>query len=648
MTIHYESLTLQNFGPYYGEQVLQFAPRDGGTPVTLVDGKNGFGKTTVLKAFRWLLYGQDDPEERQKVINRTASGESGETKTKVQLTLRRNNEVHQIIRSLKAPKGVSYEHFEPDFMYLVDGAPQGNPTSKIRELLPEPASQFFFFDGARISRYADMENSQEVRDSIELVLGIPAYENAVDHLGRLRRRWEKKARKEQAGHEDTKALASEVEKLENREESLEKTIEKAERERRRLQERKEDVLADYKKYEGLKDRISTIQQKEADLERYRERLQEIKKTQAQEVRHAAQEAVIPILKEAFSKKQERLENLKEKQDTVLGRRLVSEFLEKVEEKTDDPTVRQAIPDLQEYVDEFYAGSGDGLDDRSLAELQVEVGRLEEKMRSIRHQEGADELNDRYRQTRARVAQYESELKSLRRNLGDLDEEKAIELQQELEEINQALGSVDERIRDHEDRLDECGEELRAKKRKLSSMSTTSKAERYEGLASTAGDYEEGFETVIDLVRNRKRSSIEEHATQIFRNLTRKPEVYDKFRINDDYTLSLLDEKGVEHRRDMISAGEKQLVALSFIVGLMRSTRRVAPLVIDMPFGHLDQLHRRNVIEHLPEIDQQLVFLITDADVSEEHEPLLNRHVGRKYVIRYDSDRQVSSLAEVKA
>ena len=48
-----EKLVLQNFGAYYGKQEIEF-PKDNG--VCIVWGDNGFGKTTITNAFRYVLW----------------------------------------------------------------------------------------------------------------------------------------------------------------------------------------------------------------------------------------------------------------------------------------------------------------------------------------------------------------------------------------------------------------------------------------------------------------------------------------------------------------------------------------------------------------------------------------------------------------
>ena len=49
-------LTLNNFYRYYGEQKIVFSTEKDKN-ITVLRGENGTGKTTLLNAFYWVMYG---------------------------------------------------------------------------------------------------------------------------------------------------------------------------------------------------------------------------------------------------------------------------------------------------------------------------------------------------------------------------------------------------------------------------------------------------------------------------------------------------------------------------------------------------------------------------------------------------------------
>ena len=55
--IYIDSLTLENFGPFYGEHTFNFSNLDGHGGI-LFGGKNGAGKTHVLRALYLAVVGE--------------------------------------------------------------------------------------------------------------------------------------------------------------------------------------------------------------------------------------------------------------------------------------------------------------------------------------------------------------------------------------------------------------------------------------------------------------------------------------------------------------------------------------------------------------------------------------------------------------
>ena len=53
----FKSIELENFGPYFGSNKLNLSTSET-APVILIHGENERGKTSLLHAFRWGLYGK--------------------------------------------------------------------------------------------------------------------------------------------------------------------------------------------------------------------------------------------------------------------------------------------------------------------------------------------------------------------------------------------------------------------------------------------------------------------------------------------------------------------------------------------------------------------------------------------------------------
>ena len=64
--VYIDSLTLENFGPYYGEHTFNFGTLDDRCGI-LIGGKNGAGKTHLLRALYLAVVGETGVHDLKKV-----------------------------------------------------------------------------------------------------------------------------------------------------------------------------------------------------------------------------------------------------------------------------------------------------------------------------------------------------------------------------------------------------------------------------------------------------------------------------------------------------------------------------------------------------------------------------------------------------
>jgi DNA sulfur modification protein DndD len=136
---------------------------------------------------------------------------------------------------------------------------------------------------------------------------------------------------------------------------------------------------------------------------------------------------------------------------------------------------------------------------------------------------------------------------------------------------------------------------------------------------------------FDGFRYAMRKRIEAAATEIFRSLTTEKE-YQGVRLNEDYSLSVLDDQGVPLRR--ISAGANQILTMSFIGALSAASVDEAPMVMDTPLGRLDKGHRRAIMEWVASMQHQVILFVQSGEYDPETDrKLLGTKVGREFEIR---------------
>jgi DNA sulfur modification protein DndD len=89
--------------------------------------------------------------------------------------------------------------------------------------------------------------------------------------------------------------------------------------------------------------------------------------------------------------------------------------------------------------------------------------------------------------------------------------------------------------------------------------------------------------------------------------------------------------------EKLSAGEKEVLAYSFITALNLSSPNPAPFVMDTPFGHLDSKHRDRLLQSLHQLDVQVFLLATDRDLPPAEREQLQNHIADEFVIQRDQD-----------
>jgi len=123
----------------------------------------------------------------------------------------------------------------------------------------------------------------------------------------------------------------------------------------------------------------------------------------------------------------------------------------------------------------------------------------------------------------------------------------------------------------------------------------------------------------------------------FRQLLRKESLISYLKISsEDFSIELRGADGNILSPDRLSAGERQLLAVSILWGLARASGRPLPAVIDTPLGRLDASHRNNLVErYFPYASHQVLLLSTDEEIDERNYELLKPYVGRAYRVEFD-------------
>ena len=111
---------------------------------------------------------------------------------------------------------------------------------------------------------------------------------------------------------------------------------------------------------------------------------------------------------------------------------------------------------------------------------------------------------------------------------------------------------------------------------------------------------------------------------------------------DDYTISLINKMDYDCLGSL-SAGERELLALAFTLGLHKVSGFDSPILIDTPVAKLSGKHRGNFGEILTKVssEKQVILLFTPAEYSEEISINLDKNATSRNELKLSADETVT-------
>lgn len=177
--------------------------------------------------------------------------------------------------------------------------------------------------------------------------------------------------------------------------------------------------------------------------------------------------------------------------------------------------------------------------------------------------------------------------------------------------------------------------------------TKVKAEEVERIIRYSEKARATLERFGEVLLQRHISSLEVAVLQSFKDLMRKQGLVQDLRIDTDkFTLSLSDSTGEPVDPGRLSAGERQILAVSLLWGLMKVAGNRLPSVIDTPLGRLDSRHREHLVDrYFPYASDQVLLLSTDEEIDEYLLGRLQKSVAHTYTLVHDDTNFTTTAVE---
>lgn len=265
-------------------------------------------------------------------------------------------------------------------------------------------------------------------------------------------------------------------------------------------------------------------------------------------------------------------------------------------------------------------------------------------------EEVDREQTRINQLRQSISQIEADLDNIQERLR--------------KDANEEISSLQKRLDEIESKIDELNREQGANQQQIAQLTTEieglnkqiAKQKLNEDKQTLAQRRINATQDAIERlteVRNRQeqqfRLQLEKRVQEIFTEISVTPYIP---KISDKYELTLVENTTGVEAPVAASTGENQILSLSFIASIIDKVREWSekrkmmmipdsstfPIVMDSPFGSLDESSRRHIAKTIPQLANQLIVLVTKTQWRGEVEAEMTDRIGREYVLTYYSSK----------
>ncbi|MFN6273354.1 MAG: AAA family ATPase, partial [Microcystis sp.] len=582
MTLRLKQIRLTNWKCYPSQNITFNLHPD--RKIQIIFGNNGHGKTSLMTAILWCLYGVDivSKETLKTYFYRGKDDSSSveEKEMRVELNFTRNEKNYFISRTakLKVNGSSSYPSVE-EALFYEDGTMRSNSREYIEALLPKSIRDFFCFDGLKIEQYTQITQTKEAKEAIEKVLGIPELRNLRDDTEKALQELENRLNKAKGTSQTFKDKLQQLRELEE-----ELDLKKGQLKTAKDEEKKAIIIH------------KNAQEKAAQIESLREKLEEI---------HNLEKKRIGL--------QTQLDNLQKSIDSWLKKAAIPLLINFVQEMADDLQVTSlkstsktnSTAVLKAILEDKSCLCGRCLDKNSRDFILQQIAELEslemDNATRIEKEQIRIDLQGIIRDN-AKFSNY-SQLLSQR----DLLEEEIEEINQHIKQLKQETTGINQdsvreiwrkviesegKVREIEEKIERLQKEIEIKEKQLEDLrkqvqilaSENQTTLMLSNQVKMARGLKNATNELIEWHIDNSQKMINQVTSDRYLQVTNKPEEYRGVEITPEYTLGIRTITGKLLNPDVLSAGEKEALAFAFITGLNQITDNCVPLIMDTPFG----------------------------------------------------------------
>ncbi len=653
----FRKLTIENYKSFQFPTEIHFPYSEKGESVFLIGGMNGAGKTSIMEAINYCLYGAKT-DEIYRCINRKEKAR-GNASVSFELVIEMDD-LSELVVKRSWSAGVTDDPKPKDLnerlVVIRDGKRVLVQNKQmwqdfIRPTIPQSITQFFFFDGEKIQEIAADEHSEvRLKSSLEAALGIE-YINQLSNDILYIKQEERKGFVE-ISDEDLDFKESELKREKGK-------LNRKTKERDDVQAELENFKIQYNDAKRRFQATFHTEPETRDVARQNEkkRLQisnrlvqvenEIKLLCEKFLPFSIAGKLFAGISKQIEAERESLQSEAIKENAAELARKIVRVVEEPEPIYQETLSAEKMAELEQRIFRLLK-EGNNLSDipKMLNLSDRDAARVLHQMESLETSDVflIQPLLEEKRELESQLRQIEAAL-----DVGiatESEKELFDQLQNEMESCSNQIGRKTEQLRileedilDIEKRVHEI--EIEIEKLYEKHNISKEKSEFINECDAIAGVLSQ----FVVRLRKNKVHLLQEKTFEMYKLLSSKSSLIKDITIDDkSYEVKITDKNGHVIKKSGLSAGEKEIFAISLLWGLAQTSQIKLPIVIDTPLSRLDSTHRDNIVNnYFPNAGEQVIILSTDTEIDKEYYCSLKHHLTGALRLEFNQQQELTTI-----
>jgi len=657
--VKFRKLTIENYKSFQFATEIPFPVSEDGHSIYLIGGMNGAGKTAIMESINYCLYG-GKVEEIFRDINRREKAK-GNANVAFELVIEMDDLSELVVKRTWTAGAVSDPRprdLSERLAVVRDGKRVSTQNQEIwqdfiRAEIPPGITQFFFFDGEKIQEIAADDHSEvRLKSSLEAALGIQYMTRLASDILYIKQ--EERKGFVEISDEDLEFKQSELKREKNR---LGRMTQERESTSAELADFKLQLDEARKRFEAAFH--VTPESSETMREQDRKRIATSNRlSQVESEVKGLSERVLPfsIAGRLFDGIRRQIEAEHESASSEAIRANAAELARRIVRVVEEPEPiyretlsNEKMRELEKRIFRLLKEGDPETNVKKILDLSArDAARVLNRMESLEQSEVflLRPLIEEARELEAQLKHLEAA--SQGGALTSSEQELFGQLQAEMGSCSIQIGRKTEQLRLLE-------EEILSLERRISAVEfEIEKLYEKHNVSKEKRDFIEDCDAIANLLnqfivrlRKNKVYLLQEKTFEMYRLLSSRSGLIKDIVIDQKtYEVRITDRNGHEIRKSTLSAGEKEVFAISLLWGLAQTSELKLPIIIDTPLSRLDSLHRDNIVNnYFPNAGEQVVILSTDTEIDADYYKSLRPHLSGAASLQFDQRQEMTTFRE---